>query len=472
MLRDLILNPSSFSIDTNGINGGVIIPNSPSLNPTDVVTLVFRVWLTKGIPCNLADNSQSGVTNSYYCYVDGNGLVYWYSTIGGAPVNIIGAPAPYNPNGWNDYVFKYDGTKVEIYANRQLVARYFVTGTLGVNSQALRIGQYWTGAVAGRALFDVAKIYHSGAYTFQDHLNKCILNTDNGAIESTRVLDLNPNTGSGTTVFDRSGLGNHGAFVRGVWNAFTPREFRPAAVTRITAADRAVAAARAPVIDSADPRVIAQLNPVGWYEGDSIVGVADGGLVSSWTDLSGNGNHITAAGSLRPTFYKTTPAQLLNGKPTVFFNGTNSLKKSTGFPGQPFTVFVLARSNTEPLLQPFFDGNTGNSSVLFRLSNNIRIYAGLALGFIPHSTINPVIGNSWKILGGVFDGVRSMASLDNTEVIGNAGTTSNAGITVGALGDNSSGVNGNYAAIIVFPGNMSSDNRAIVRRYLTAKYAL
>lgn len=56
-----------------------------------------------------------------------------------------------------------------------------------------------------------------------------------------------------------------------------------------------------------------------WFESTSIVGVTNGGSISSpWTDLSGSGNTVYPTGTPLPTFQ----TNVINGYPTVSFNGT------------------------------------------------------------------------------------------------------------------------------------------------------
>lgn len=469
MLRQQMIN-DVFSIDIAGVNGGIIVPNSPSLNPTSCVLISFRVFLKAGVPCNLADNSQSGVTNSYYCYVDGAGYLYWYSTISGVPRNILAAKAPYRHNDWNDYDFYYSGSRVEIYANKELVATLDCSGALGTNSQAVRFGQYYTGAVNSQCLFNTIKVYITDKFTLKDHIARCSNKRLPKEIETTCVLDLDPNTGAGTTVYDRSGQGNHGTFTRNVWSTTVPFKFRSRSTGRGRVSGRVMASGKTRPLEPNDPANIYAIiasTPItleGWYRGDKVTGLADGSLVSSWEDQSGLGNHLPASGALRPTFYKETAAQLLNGYPTLAFNGSNYLRLASGFTAGPRTVFIVARSFTEPLLQGFFDGATPLTGAIYRLSNNHRVYAGAAIGFIPG------LGSAYKIMSGVFDGQRSVCGLGPVEVQGNSGTNTSTGITVGGIADNTGLLNGNIAEVLVFKGPMSEFQRRQVRVYLSAKY--
>lgn len=62
------------------------------------------------------------------------------------------------------------------------------------------------------------------------------------------------------------------------------------------------------------------LSPALWLDA-SVLGLADGAAVDSWTDMSGNGRNATASGTARPT-YKTSA---LNGRAAIEFNGTTNV---------------------------------------------------------------------------------------------------------------------------------------------------
>ncbi|GAL68038.1 hypothetical protein JCM19301_1753 [Jejuia pallidilutea] len=56
-----------------------------------------------------------------------------------------------------------------------------------------------------------------------------------------------------------------------------------------------------------------------WLKADDIT-LANGSLVNTWTDASGNGNNATAAATEQPLFFSTST---LNNMPTVRLDGTN-----------------------------------------------------------------------------------------------------------------------------------------------------
>jgi hypothetical protein len=78
-----------------------------------------------------------------------------------------------------------------------------------------------------------------------------------------------------------------------------------------------------------------------WYDASQITGVADGAALTSWPDLSANLNNLTPGSFAAPTYYKTTAIHLVNGKPTVVFDG-NTTGMVTGIPVTIQTMFIIA----------------------------------------------------------------------------------------------------------------------------------
>jgi hypothetical protein len=203
-----------------------------------------------------------------------------------------------------------------------------------------------------------------------------------------------------------------------------------------------------------------------WYKADSIAGVADGGLLDTWNDSSGNGRHLTASGALRPTFYSSTTAQLKNGLPTIAFNGSNALSLASGLSGQPCTIFIVARTTVDLLNQYFVDGILQNTMVVHRFSGTANVYAGSAL------TGPALANNTYTVICAKINGASSAIRSNGTEVTGAAGALTNTGLTVGNSGGASAGVglNGNIAEVIVASGTYSGSVVDSVCAVLSSKW--
>jgi hypothetical protein len=81
-----------------------------------------------------------------------------------------------------------------------------------------------------------------------------------------------------------------------------------------------------------------------WHKADAIGGLSNNDPVSTWTATTGNS--ATASGSARPT-YKTN---VLNGLPSVYFDGTNNfMTGAVTLGGTTLTVFAVADMNASAL---------------------------------------------------------------------------------------------------------------------------
>lgn len=222
---------------------GVLVANSSSLNPTDVVALEAWVRPQAAISSIVFDNSQSGVTLSYFLSIDGaNGRVSWFSTIGGVSRNIVNVFSV-KPGVWNFVGASYDGSVVNVYVNGSTVSTLSTSGSLGVNTGQLRIGQYVNAGVPSFGRLLLPRVYHR-AYTLTDHQQRYYENRDDAVMRSGLVLEMLMTEGSGSSVADTSGQSNNGTFSRAVWFADTPFKDRSAVANRSSAASRSAASGR------------------------------------------------------------------------------------------------------------------------------------------------------------------------------------------------------------------------------------
>lgn len=97
------------------------------------------------------------------------------------------------------------------------------------------------------------------------------------------------------------------------------------------------------------------LSPQVWLDAaDSSSITASGGLVTGWADKSGNANHMTAAGSARPTTGATTQ----NSLNVLDFNGTSTvLESAASVPYATQTWYVAAKAtDASAAMSPVFIG--------------------------------------------------------------------------------------------------------------------
>jgi hypothetical protein len=215
--------------------------------------------------------------------------------------------------------------------------------------------------------------------------------------------------------------------------------------------------------------------PVGgyyaWYDATQIAGVADGTVLTSWADSSGNGRNLTSSVGT-PTFYKTTSAKLINGNPTVFFNRDGYLTAGAAFtPAQPVTIFAVAKRAVTNEEHDLF-GQTSNRLIVFADSGSSGGVWHLTAG--SPAAAGSANNTNLHVLTAQFNGSSSLLRDNGSQIIGPA--------SVGTVGYTTPFVAGSSAAtaatswrgpigeLIVYPSALSTTDMASVESYLTTKW--
>jgi hypothetical protein len=205
---------------------------------------------------------------------------------------------------------------------------------------------------------------------------------------------------------------------------------------------------------------------IAWWHADAL-SLSNGANVTTWLDSSGHAINL-AYNTAAPIF--TTNA--VNSLPAVTFNGSSTQLVTTNpenFP-QPWCVFVVAEEATTSAVTTLFACN--NASLYIDASQKLALYAGT---FTPG--IGPTITTtSWHVYEASFNGASSFVDTDGTGNQTTMSQGSNAlGLTGYSLGSgyvNGGNWNGSIAEVIVYPALLSSGDRATIRQYLEAKYAI
>ena len=199
-----------------------------------------------------------------------------------------------------------------------------------------------------------------------------------------------------------------------------------------------------------------------WVKADAITGLSDGDPISTWTDLSGAGHNVTAAGAQRPT-YKTA---ILNGLPVARFNGSNNLRSAAFAHSQPYTVFA-AGNETGAGLSYFVDDLVGGGHIVGGLN-------ATTFGVNAGAWITPTVSNmaNSAVMGGVFNGASSTASYQGTATAGNAGANNASGVSLGNSGGSSAPITGDMAEAMMYSAALSDANRQKLEGYLAWKWGL
>lgn len=206
-----------------------------------------------------------------------------------------------------------------------------------------------------------------------------------------------------------------------------------------------------------------------WYKADTLSGLADGTLLTSWTDSSNSGHNLTSIVGT-PTYYKTTAANLIHGHPAVRFNGNGSAATASAVTlNQPFTVCFIGQAAN---IQNMYAFGEGAGSVTFQYTGGTgapyEIFAGSALS-------GGAADLNVHVFSVQFNTTASLARRDGTTVItsGNAGTNNISTVFVVGGANTSGGSfewNGLIGELLVYPSAISATVMGQVETYLTTKW--
>lgn len=211
-----------------------------------------------------------------------------------------------------------------------------------------------------------------------------------------------------------------------------------------------------------------------WLDGS----VTTAGSVSSWTDLSGFGNHaIQATGSAQPT----CTANTLAGKNALVFDGGDSLTASlTALVSRllPFTVFIVFKANVITANDTILSSNIsasnrftcaweGTAASLISATYNGSAYTIKSASFnnttLPH--ILTVTNSSSNVIAQYIDTVTSS---------GGATPSTSAASSEFRIGGSLSGArfNGVIGEIIIYNSELSASNLTLISKYLSNKWSV
>ena len=217
------------------------------------------------------------------------------------------------------------------------------------------------------------------------------------------------------------------------------------------------------------------LVPTAWYVADQGVTLVNG-VASTWTDLSGNGNHaVQSASANRPTFVAKV---LPNGKPTLRFDGNDRLLFTTPLLSQNWTCFAVARPDWDNNQKALLCGGTG--SFEWRIKRNADTFPGnqnvlrkaivqLATGttLVPTNAYNLLSARLAESLPAANVSLRLNRSADGSAQV-TAVTITNATTDIGGV----EFFRGDIAALVVFTNALTDVEVASVEKYLYTWYAV
>lgn len=236
-----------------------------------------------------------------------------------------------------------------------------------------------------------------------------------------------------------------------------------------------------------DPRAISGLTA--WYapEGPFIFdNTAGTTTVSSWSDLSGNGNTVTQSTKANQPVYQTT--NTVNGYSTLRFNGTQRLPAGsvaitnlTNGNDIPYSCFCVVFMEASANEVSFGWGNSTNATpavlnrpIITSTYRNSRV-DNTSTVVNASSGANTSTNTIWQIEGYSFAGTTALMQCNQFR----ATPTHNVGpidlntFCIGAYQRNATfanQLNGNIAEIVIYNRQLSLDEFATVINYLNRKY--
>jgi hypothetical protein len=212
---------------------------------------------------------------------------------------------------------------------------------------------------------------------------------------------------------------------------------------------------------------------VAWYDASQISGIASGTSLSTWTDLSGLGHHVTSSLVTQQPLYITN---IQNGLPVVRFEGINTFLQGTFTLNQPETVAItFSYQTTATNAKAVFDGKTSTAMLLDNVSASIpatggtRLVSGSAIQDIASTITN---GNFYLMTGIFNNGSASTLFISSSfSTSGIVGTTGAGGFTLAARGGGGSNARVDIGEVAIFNVALTPTDRGILEKYLKAKWS-
>lgn len=219
-----------------------------------------------------------------------------------------------------------------------------------------------------------------------------------------------------------------------------------------------------------------------WLRADTGVVITAGSnppTVQQWRDISGNSYNATQnTNNLRPRF--VTPVTLINGRPTVLFDGSNDFLSGTTIPGldTSLTIFIIGKTNaatgtnsrnfisfgTNATGLSLFQG--GSPGALFYRNNGIDYPTGISLPVVAGSPYTLL-----EILRSYNTDVECYKNNDSITALGSiaAGSFVNGNYALAAGGN--AYFRGEIAEIVVYNRNLSEPEQILLEEYFFNRYA-
>lgn len=204
-----------------------------------------------------------------------------------------------------------------------------------------------------------------------------------------------------------------------------------------------------------------------WLDASQITGLNDGDAVTTWADLSGNGNDATQATVSKKPLYKTA---IQNGRPGLLSDGVDDLLSGSVTAPQPCTVVVVIKGVTNIVGSKIFITPNPSRCDLFHNAGAFALFA---------NSVSAGQAGIWQdpnIVAGLFDGSSSRIYVNaagSGDVDPNTG-----GYTSGTYnlfdfdGTYSYGDSMYFFEVMIYNRKISFSEVGLLRGYLNAKWAI
>jgi hypothetical protein len=189
------------------------------------------------------------------------------------------------------------------------------------------------------------------------------------------------------------------------------------------------------------------------------------GIVSQWSDISGNGKHFTQTTTINKPIWTLNYKNTL---PMVVFDGNNNYMISPVISqSQPFTLFVVGKFITMTASRYMVGCSNSDSITTDSTNTKWQCYFGLTGASLL------ALNTNYYVFTLAVNGTSTTQNLNTTSATISPGTNAlNAALT---LGSNSSGsACGNIALgeLLLYSGSLSSIQKTTIQTYLNNKWGI
>ena len=223
---------TKYSLYLNGENNHIEVPSFNYSLLTEKVTLEFLFYNVKKIPDEVQDKDAIRLsTCDKWIWI----VELWQKSY---PVtNVLLTDADGNARrlvfkdlvydvGWHHFLVRYDGSKIELIDNSNVIAyKSYTYGVYDYGERLLRIGQYFQGFIGFVRIYNRALSDSEIEWNFENPYEP---------VSDGLVLWLLMDEGEGDVVYDKSGNGNDGTIYGAEWVRSPVLQWSPVKIGEVT----------------------------------------------------------------------------------------------------------------------------------------------------------------------------------------------------------------------------------------------